>query len=158
MQISGKMIKYIGYAAVLLLIGAQLIRPGKTNPRIDPAMTFDEIGKPVPDVASIVHRACNNCHSNATVWPWYSHIAPVSWLVVSDVREAREHLNFSEWGLLSREKSRSLIREACDEVKAGDMPLWYYRLVHPESWLTEKDVSTLCDWASRMEDPRGNQP
>jgi hypothetical protein len=158
MQISDKIIKYIGYAAVLLLVGAQLIRPEKTNPKIDPATTFDEVAKPVPEVASIVHRACNNCHSNATVWPWYSHIAPVSWLVASDVRQGREHLNFSKWGLLSPYESQRLIRAACNEVKAGEMPPFDYRPVHPESWLTEKDISTLCDWAGKMENPREKQP
>jgi hypothetical protein len=59
MQISGKIIRHISYAEVLLLIGAQLIRPGKTNPNIDPAVTFNAIAKPVPEVDSIVQRACN---------------------------------------------------------------------------------------------------
>jgi|WetSurMetagenome_2_1015567.scaffolds.fasta_scaffold67390_2 hypothetical protein len=154
MQISRKTTKHVGYVAVMLLIGAQLIRPNQTNPKIDPAMTFDELGKSIPEVASIVQRVCSNCHSNSTVWPWYSHVAPASWLIASDVRGAREHLNFSEWGLLSPNKSLRMIEAACDEVKAGDMPPWYYRLMHPEAKLTDKDVSTLCNWASKMDSPR----
>lgn len=153
MHISNKKIIYLAYAAILLLIGAQFIRPDMTNPAINPERTFETVMKPAPEVAAIIHRACSNCHSNNTTWPWYSHIAPASWLIASDVREGRDHLNFSEWGLLNAYESQRLVEAACREIKGGDMPPLYYRPMHPESWLSEKDISTLCNLAGGIDNP-----
>ncbi len=137
-------LKFAVLAIVILLLGSQFIRPGRTNPPINPASTFEAVAKPDAAFAAILKRACYNCHSNETVWPWYSNVAPVSWLVVDDVKGGRAHMNFSEWGLLGADVARDRLREVCDMVQAGEMPLWQYRLIHPEARLSPEDVKILC--------------
>ncbi len=130
---------------IILLIGSQLIRPDRTNPPIDPAQTFEAVAKPNAEVAAIVERSCYNCHSNTTVWPWYSNIAPVSWLLANDVSGGRSHMNFSEWGKLTPGKAQNKLENACEEVQGGDMPPWYYVLMHRNAKVSAQDVKTLCD-------------
>ncbi len=137
-------LRFVALAIVILLAGSQFIRPGRTNPPINPASSFEAVATPDASFTAIVKRACYNCHSNETVWPWYSSVAPVSWLVVDDVNEGRAHLNFSEWGLLVPDVARGRLKDVCDEVQAGDMPLWQYRLIHPEAKLSAEEVKILC--------------
>jgi cytochrome c551/c552 len=128
--------------AVALLALAQLIPVGHTNP---PAA--GEIDAP-PDVSAILHRACYDCHSNETVWPWYSHVAPVSWLVASDVSEGRENVNFSEWGKLTAAQRTKKQRKAGHEVSGGDMPEWYYVPMHSRARLSDADRKVIETWAN----------
>ncbi len=144
-----KKLKYIVLAVVILLAGAQFFRPDRSNPPVNPAATFEAVAAPGPEFTAVVSRACYNCHSNITVWPWYSRIAPVSWLVADDVKEGRAHLNFSEWGSLGPDVARTRLKDICDEVQSGGMPLWQYRLVHPEAKLSEQDVKVLCSASTR---------
>ena len=139
-----KKARYIIVGIVLLLIAIQFVQPDRTNPPANPAGGFQEVAKTVPDAAAILKRACADCHSNETTWPWYSRIAPVSWLVADDVKEGRAHLNFSEWSFLSPEASAIKVREICREVKSGDMPLWQYKIMHPEARLTPAEVERIC--------------
>ena len=89
-------------------------------------------------------RACLDCHSNQTVWPWYSHISPVSWLLAGDVKEGRAKLNFSQWNIYSPEMTRIKMGEICKEVKKGEMPPWYYIPMHPGTKVTPAEVSAIC--------------
>ena len=84
-------------AAVVVLLG-QFVRPERTNPVVDPGMTVQASLEVPVQVEDILSRACNDCHSNETAWPWYASVAPASWLCVKDANEGRRHLNFSEWG------------------------------------------------------------
>jgi len=84
-------------------------------------------------------KACAACHSNNTVWPWYSNIAPVSWLVSHDVDEGREHFNVSMWNAQSKNKGD----DAAEELEEGEMPMAIYTLMHPESKLTTKEKEDL---------------
>ena len=135
-------------ASVLVLAGAaiaiQFIQPDRVNPPADPTTSFETLAKPSPKTVALVQRACKDCHSNQTVWPWYSRVAPASWLVASDVQEGRAHLNLSEWNRLGPEMSMLKLRAMCAEVKDGEMPLWQYRLIHRDASLTATDVGELC--------------
>ena len=84
-------------------------------------------------------KACANCHSNKTVYPWYSKVAPISWLVAYDIEEGREHLNVSMWGVQKRNEGD----EAAKEVEEGDMPPIYYLPTHPEAKLTQNETQQL---------------
>jgi mono/diheme cytochrome c family protein len=90
------------------------------------------------DTRTLFFSACGDCHSNATVWPWYSYVAPVSWLVAHDVEEAREHFNVSEWG---REKQDA--DEAVEMLEDGEMPLLAYWLLHSQARLSDEDEHKL---------------
>jgi hypothetical protein len=127
-----KKAKYAVPGIVVLFAAAQLVQPDRTNPPPNPAGSFAAVANPHPETAAILQRACADCHSNETAWPWYSRVSPVSWLVANDVKEGRAHLNLSEWNFLSPEASRLKLKDACRKVKAGEMPLWQYKLLHPE--------------------------
>ena len=126
--------------AALGFATAQLF-PG---PRTNPAVTA-EIGAP-REVVPLLRRACYDCHSNETRWPWYSRVAPVSWLVTHDVSEGRRELNFSEWGHDSRERQARKRTKSVKELRQGKMPPWYYRAFHPAARLTEAEQAILTAW------------
>lgn len=128
----------LGVAAGLVAI--QLVPVERTNPPVT-----GEIGPP-PEVHALLRRACYDCHSHATVWPWYARVAPVSWLIAYDVREAREHLDFSAWTALPAAKRAKKLGQAAEEVGEGDMPLWYYLPLHPEARLTDDERRQLVAW------------
>lgn len=118
--------------AAFLLI--QLIPYGHqhTNPSIVQEPQWD-----TPQTRELAKRACFDCHSNETIWPWYSNIAPVSWLVQHDVEEGRQYLNFSDWGK-TREKG-----EIPEAVQEGYMPPAKFLTLHPEARLTETEKQEL---------------
>jgi hypothetical protein len=122
----------------------QRFRSAPTNPPSDPSASFETVAKPPQKVASSLKRACYDCHSNQTVWPVYTHIAPVSWLIARDVNLGRAHLNFSEWTRPGPEGEMPNFGEACEQVRAGKMPLRSYLLLHPQAKLTDSEVDALC--------------
>lgn len=135
------------YSLVLLFLIVQLFPPARTNPATDPARTIHAAFSMEPVVTSVIERACNDCHSNLTVWPWYSRVAPVSWLVVTDVNRGRKAFNFSDWKSLSSEKQQETLSEICKEVADRDMPTDEYILMHPRAKLTSVEVQAICTWA-----------
>ncbi len=94
----------------------------------------------------ILVRACGNCHSNHTDWPWYSHVAPVSWWIAGHVREGRQKLNFSEWDTYSTLQKRDKLESMCGLILTGRMPPRMYIAMHPEAQLTEEDKEAVCAW------------
>jgi hypothetical protein len=113
--------------------------------------TVDAVDAP-PEVKALLRRACRNCHSGATEWPWYSRVAPVSWLVAHDVHEGREHLDFSTLSAAKPKRKAKLFGEIAEEVEEGGMPLRSYRWLHPEARLTDAERKTIVDWANAAED------
>jgi cytochrome c551/c552 len=91
-----------------------------------------------PQTRDLAKRACYDCHSNETVWPWYSNVAPVSWLNQRDVNDGRRHLNFSEWNKAQRHAGHVV-----KEIRSGDMPLWFYLPMHPAARLTDAEKAAL---------------
>jgi mono/diheme cytochrome c family protein len=134
-------------ALFVLFVAIQIVRPARTNPPVDPAQTLEAHVEVPPNVEAIFTRSCADCHSNRTQWPWYSNIAPVSWLLTSDANEGRRHLNFSDWEH-RHQHEESPFDEMCKQTRDGDMPPWYYRPLHPESRLTATDIETLCGWTA----------
>lgn len=128
-------------AVVLLFVALQLGPVEMTNPPVTAGIETPS------DVKEILERSCYDCHSNETRWPWYSRVAPFSWLVAHDVEEGREHLNFSEWDQLSTEEQVEAMEEAWEEVEEGEMPLWFYLPMHPEARISKSDRATLKRWA-----------
>ncbi|MEQ1760470.1 MAG: heme-binding domain-containing protein [Vicinamibacterales bacterium] len=104
------------------------------------------VDAPTP-IAATLRRACFDCHSNETVWPWYSRVAPASWLVARDVHEGRQHLNFSTWTSLNSSDRRKIAGEIAEEVEKGAMPPGIYTPLHPEARLSLQDISAVVAWA-----------
>lgn len=133
-------------ALVLALIMAAARKP-------DPKWLSLEANVTVPPAVSrILARACANCHSNDTVWPWYARLTPINWLLQNDVQRARAAMNLSTWATgagRTTTTAASTLSAACADVRSGRMPLAPYRLLHPESRLTARDQQVFCDWANR---------
>ncbi len=125
---------------LVVLLGIQLIPVPRTNPE-------DRRGPGAPpEVEAVLRRACYDCHSHETKWPWYSQVAPMSWMVAYDVAEGREHFNLSDFQDLSAETAAKVRAAAIEEVEEGEMPLWYYLPFHPEARLSEADIAVLKTW------------
>ena len=127
-----------------VLLTAQLVQPERTNPPSDPTASFEAIANPPHQVSTSLRRACGDCHSNQTDWPWYSRISPVSWFVANDVHEGRAHLNLSAWKQTREEQEAPEIGELCAEVKTGKMPPRSYLWLHSATRLSGSEVAALC--------------
>jgi hypothetical protein len=138
-------------ALVVLAIGSVALSPSRDpETGIDPAAGLN-VKRAVPaPVMSTLRRACFDCHSNETRWPWYSSLPGVSWAIARDVHAGRGQLNFSRWTEYNRFDRASMLDEVCEMVTAGKMPLRPYRLLHPEARLSDTDVAELCAW-TRLE-------
>jgi hypothetical protein len=98
-----------------------------------------------PQTRDLAVRACFDCHSNQTTWPWYSNIAPVSWLIQRDVQQGRAELNFSQWGA-----SRRGAGDAAEQIQRGSMPQWYYVILHPSAGLSEVEKQALMQGLNNL--------
>ncbi len=99
-----------------------------------------------PAVLAILQRSCGDCHSEATRYPWYSYVAPVSWLVESDVSGGRKHLNFSRWSEYPLTRKERCLSEIANQVKDRDMPLTQYLWIHRNAKLSDSDVDAVFQW------------
>jgi hypothetical protein len=143
-----RVLRWLVVIFACLFILAQFSRPARTNPVVDQSLALESRVQVSPLVSAIIDRSCSDCHSNKTRWPWYSNVAPVSWFVIDHVNEGRQNLNFSEWGRYTKRDTDGLLKQICQEVKAGAMPLSSYTPLHPGSKLSAEDKKTLCDWAN----------
>ena len=119
---------------------AQLIPAERTNPP-----SRGDLIAPAP-VAATLRRACYDCHSDATRWPWYSRVAPLSWMIVRHVTEGRRQLNFSEWNTYYPHTRRRKLQWIGRALRDAKMPPWSYRLMHPDARLTAGDRAALEQW------------
>lgn len=135
------------FAIGFLFAAAQFVRLTKTNPPEDAAQTI-QVSVPVgSEVSRVLERSCADCHSDRTAWPWYSSVAPASWLVISDVNEGREALNLSRWGLYGDEQKAKLFTKMCEETSNGKMPMPTYSVIHRHAQMSYTDIQALCSWA-----------
>jgi len=142
--------KWLILPALLLVI--QVFRPERTNPKAAGEFSLANADHPSAQVHSLLKSACFNCHSNQTIWPWYSSVAPFSWLVADDVKRGRRGLNFSEWERYDTGAKAHLLEEMKEILEEGEMPPWSYRLVHSEARLSATEVATLTKWAEQERD------
>jgi hypothetical protein len=138
-------------AGVFVAVGfvlSQFVRPARTNPVAGPARSLLQI-RPIPaHVASALDRACRDCHSNDTRWPWYSQVAPVSWFVIDHVNHGRSHFNYSDWSRYDAEESRRLLAAVCRLTREEEMPLSSYTWMHRQARLSAADIEAICNWTA----------
>ena len=131
--------KKILWALLILFILIQFIPVDRSNPPVKGEPQWDS-----PRTKELFMRACGDCHSHHTRWPWYSYIAPISWLIAYDVHEGRKHFNVSMWGYQKQEAD-----EAAEVVEKGEMPPLLYLLAHPEARLSEQEKRELIEGLKR---------
>ena len=138
-------LKQLFVLVAVFLIAAQFVPSEITNPP-----SAGPMAAPRP-VAEILQRACFDCHSHETSWPWYASVAPVSWLVARDVNRAREKVNFSTWNRLGLREQEQKQKEIWEAVKGGHMPPPFYVLVHPGGKVTTDEHRLLRSWAGEAD-------
>lgn len=142
MKGSRRVLIWVGVSLGILLLAIQFVPVDRSNPARQTRVPAS------PEARAILQRACYDCHSNEVRWPWYSYVAPVSWLVSKDVKQGREALNFSTWNLLSAAEQAEAFNESWEKVQQGEMPLWFYLPLHPSAKLSPADRAILQSWAS----------
>ncbi|RME92258.1 MAG: heme-binding protein [Candidatus Hydrogenedentota bacterium] len=135
--------KKIILAIVGVFLIIQLIPVDRNNPPVS------EEWNPDREIKQIIQKSCYDCHSNKTKWPWYSYVAPVSWLVAHDVKEGREELNFTEMDRYSERRFKRKLRHALEEVYEKEMPLPIYVLMHPEAKVTDEEFTKLKNYLEK---------
>jgi hypothetical protein len=136
-----RVIAVSGLVLLLALVAIQLVPVDTRNPPVTGDVPTS------PAVKAVLRRACYDCHSHETRWPWYGRVAPVSWLLARDVREGRAELNFSTWDQYSAQQQVKKLKESWEEVAEGEMPPWFYLPAHREARLSAEDRALLRQWA-----------
>lgn len=145
-----KKLLFYGVIGLLVMFGLiQLVPVDRSNPPVEA-----EIPAP-PEAKMVLRKACYDCHSNETIWPWYSYVAPISWLVAYDVHEGRAELNFSAWNRYSTKQQVEKLKESLEEIEEGEMPPWFYMSVHRNIQLSTRDRDVLLTWARESSAPAG---
>ena len=143
-------LKQAAVVFVIVFAAAQLVRPQRTNPATDASRTIHALAGTSSGLTAVLDRSCRDCHSNETVWPWYTQIAPLSWLMARGVAEGRKAVNFSEWAGYPPEVQRTLLSVSCQDVSSGKMP-GPYTLLRPETRLSSQDIEMICAATRQVE-------
>jgi len=150
MRKTGKMMQWASAAAILGAVAIQFVRPARTNPVTIPERTLAARVGVSGEAAVVLDRACRDCHSNDTRWPWYSNVAPISWFVIDHVDHGRRHMNYSDWAQYAPQDADRLLKNICAFARKDTMPLPSYLRMHREARLSDADVAALCDWSEGM--------
>jgi hypothetical protein len=142
-----KILKIIAVVLAIAFLAVQFYRPDRANPPTIQAETLEATTDVPENVSRILTRSCNDCHSNETVYPWYSNVSPFSWLLANHINEGRRELNFSVWNTYTAKRKRRKYDEICEQATSGAMPHDQYLWLHREARLSAEDVKLLCDWA-----------
>ncbi len=138
--------KKVVFLIMVIFVLLQLIPTNLPEPVTDNPDDLLKTAKVPTEVAALLKKSCYDCHSNETVYPWYAHIVPVSFLVKRDIEEGKKELNFSLWGQLKKSKKAKMLDEISEEISEGDMPMKIYTLIHRDAVLSEKDKELLINW------------
>src|SRR5215469_2092947 len=153
-----KLAKLTSILFAFAFLGMQFV-PTATMPKTS-ATTGAHMAEVInPQVGAILDRSCQDCHSSRTTWPWYSHVAPVSWVVSKHVSAGREILDFSDWANQPHSADERML--ICDAVSDGRMPLPEYTFIHRSAKLSKQDVEVICNWATAPSAPNrklGTEP
>ncbi len=142
-----KLLKILAVFIVVAVAVMQFFRPTFTNPEIVAGQTIEESVNVPAEVQMVLSRSCNDCHSNKTVYPWYSNITPFNYFLAGHIDHGREEMNLSEWNTYSAKKKAHKLEEVCEKVNGGEMPLPSYLWIHRDAALSPDQAKLLCDWA-----------
>ncbi len=137
--------------AVLVLAGIQFVPARIDRVLPDPAPSLARQLEPSADITRLLERSCNDCHGATPTWPWYSYVAPISWLLGRDVREAKEHLDFTRWADHAPRAQARLLGRMCEEAQKGQMPPQAYSLVHRGAPFSADETKLFCAWIERAQ-------
>jgi len=134
----------------IILVGIQFIRPASNNDNRVMATDFIKTYKVPAQIGSILRRACYDCHSNNTKYPWYSYIQPMGWLLNKHIKEGKKKLNFSEFGTYSERKQTSKLKSIKNQIEQNKMPLPSYTMVHKNALLTSEEKNLIVTFINNL--------
>lgn len=144
-----KRAKWLLTSWLLIFAAIQFFGPARTNPSVTASHTIQSQLQIPRNVADVLERACMDCHSHETRWPWYSRAAPVRWWVVDDVNRGRDAINLSEWTTQNpRGLSERALAAMAGQVRRGSMPLASYKALHPRARVSLAEAEAFSRWAS----------
>ncbi len=144
-----KILKITAVILFTIFVAIQFYRPVKTNLPIVEAETLEATAQVPDEVAKILNRSCNDCHTNNSNYPWYSQVAPMSWGVIEHINEGRRELNFSTWAHYDTKRKKHKLEEICEMVTSGEMPHYQYLWIHRDAELSEADKKLICEWTEQ---------
>lgn len=150
--------KNIFYGLLVLLIVIQVFRIDKTNPPADPSKDLVVLMQPPPHIAVMLKESCYDCHSNATTYPWYTNVAPVSWWIKNHINDGRKHLNFSTWGNYTTRKADHKLEECVEMTEEGEMPMYSYTVLHGKAKLSKEQQAQLVSWFNSLRTHESDSP
>lgn len=145
-----KVLKIIGGLLLVALIIAQFFSPKPPANQDDNPGDIIENGLVEGQVAQLLKNSCYDCHSNQVSYPWYSYVAPVSFLVNRDVEEGKEELNFSEWQDYDKRRKLRKLKEVGEVLEEDEMPLGIYTLIHQGAKLSDEEKALLISWSEKL--------
>jgi hypothetical protein len=143
-------VKKIALGVCAALLAAQIVRPSRDATPHDPQQDFARVLAVPATVRGALERACYDCHSQRTRWPWYAQVSPISWKVARDVTEAREELDFSRFGALAPEARSAALEAIADAISSERMPLSSYVLLHADARLTPAERAAISVWSEEQ--------
>jgi len=139
------------FGIAVFFVVIQVIRPARTNPPVIPSRSLQAHVDVPPEVLSVLKRSCYDCHSNSTVWPWYSNVAPVSWYVIRDVNIGRSHINLQDWeAQINEQEAKEHLGLVCKLVREGRMPPADYRTMHKGTDVSASETAAICAWSQKV--------
>lgn len=134
----------------IVLLAIQSIRIDKTTKPLNTTTDFITSTMANETISHTLKIACYDCHSNQATYPWYSHIAPISWWIKNHINEGSLHLNFSDWATYSEKKRNHKLEECIELVEEGEMPMYSYTVMHKEAKLTDAQKLELVEYFKSM--------
>ena len=151
--------KFVVAVLAVILVFIQIVQPKQTNPAAVASRGISAHVQVSQKTMASLRKACGDCHSNQTVWPWYSHVAPISWIVVDDVNQGRRHMNFDDWEAQESPKQASdHIVDICKEIQQKAMPPFSYRMMHQQSSLNSEEITNICAWSNSVSASNSSGP
>ncbi|MBL7763755.1 MAG: heme-binding domain-containing protein [Chitinophagaceae bacterium] len=141
------MLKKILVFLLVILIIIQFIHPSRNKSQGEQANNISKIYSVPPGIKTIMDKACADCHSNNTIYPWYSKIQPIDWWMTNHVNEGKRELNFDEFTTYNLRRQYHKLEEVIEQVKEGEMPLNSYTWVHKNAILTSAEKDSIISWA-----------
>ena len=153
-----KIIKKILFIGLIIFLLMQLYQPAR-NESFEQDITgnFTKVYNVPKNVEAILRTSCYDCHSNNTNYPWYSNVQPVGFFMEHHIKEAKEDLNFDEWGKYSKRKQENKLDRIVKQIKSDEMPLASYTLIHKNARLTTVQKKEVMDWISKIKDSISSQ-
>jgi len=144
-----RILKWIGLGLLAVLIVIQFFPPERNMAPLDPKEDFLIVASPPGQIADMIKNSCYDCHSNQTVYPWYSRVAPVSFYLDRHIQKGKEDLNLSEYGSMDKADKIKVLNDFYEVVEAETMPLQSYSLIHGAARLSEEDKKEIMSWSDK---------